>query len=324
MQPRQEGDLAFFPVTPHADGVTALRHADSALRLGEVPENVNPKDFVRRGHTLRADPETQLKVHIRKGSRAGPPVRTFGTEFSEHSHEAARKLREEIRRGVASGAIQRAGASCGAGEKELEAGMSGSATPPSALSLVTGPRPHAEVVLESEGVRGNLSGATALSRLLATRAGAPTSAAPASEHHFYFGGTRAQKRRLARRAENMAKAREANLALRKDELLQGNVAELERLSEEFEEQRRAELEAAAAAAREEQLAAQLEAEMIARMAQNQQHHNAARAGDDGDAVPRAPAEYSTPLAWIVLGGLALALGGVAVFGIRRAKGRSAR
>jgi hypothetical protein len=320
MQPYQEGDIASFPVTPHADGVTALRHADSALRLGEMPENANQKDFIRRGHSLHVDPERELRAHVSRRGK-GAPTRTFGTAFSEHSHEAARKLRAEIRRGVASGAIVRAGGAGVAAEAEAEAGAEAEAASP--FSLVTGPRAHAEVVLESEAIRGNLSGATELSRMLANRAGAPTSAAPAPEHHFYFGGSRAQKRRAARRAENMAKAREANLAMRKEELLRGNVEELERLAQDFEEQRAAELEA-------------LRAAEAARAMREKQLYEEDRAGDvfgeagsaspssPGSASPSAgPASYSTPLAWGVLGVFAVLLAGVGIYGMRKAKGRRA-
>lgn len=319
MQPYQEGDIASFPVTPHADGVTALRHADSALRLGEMPENANQKDFIRHGHSLHIDPERELRAHVSRRGKGAPP-RTFGTAFSEHSHEAARKLRAEIRRGVASGAIVRAG---GAAEAEAGEAAAGEAEADSAspFSLVTGPRAHAEVVLESEAIRGNLSGATELSRILANRAGAPTSAAPAPEHHFYFGGSRAQKRRAARRAENMAKAREANLAMRKEELLRGNVEELERLAQDFEEQRAAELEA-------------LRAAEAARAMREKQLQEEERAGDGfGEAGTAAaanaaspsagPASYSTPLAWGVLGVFAVLLAGVGIYGMRKARGRRA-
>lgn len=314
MQPHQEGDLASFPVTPHAEGLTALQHADSALRLGEMPENANQKDFIRKGHSLQADREQRLLVHARRGARAGPPVRSFGPEFSAHSHEAARKLRAEIRRGVGSGAVQRPQAAQAMGEEEEEEGeeQGENAATVSGISLVTGPRRHAEVVLESEAVRGNLSGATGLSRLLALRSGAPSASAPAPEHHFYFGGSRAQKRRMARRVETLARAREANLALRKERLLEGNVEELERLSREYEEEAAHE-----AAMREEAAAAMREGAVWSGEPGAVPLPAGGEAGEGAAAPLSAPSASSTPVAWAVLGGLALILAGVAVFGARR-------
>lgn len=300
MQPHQEGDLASFPVTPHAEGLRALQHADSALRLGEMPANANQKDFIRKGGSLHVDPERLLKVRARRGSRGGPPVRSFGTAFSEHSHEAARKLRAEIRRGVRAGAVLRPGEAAEAGAAEIELSLDD-------LSLAGGPRRHAEVVLESEAVRGNLSGATSLSRVLALRAGAPSADQPAPDHHFYFGGSRAQKRRLARRVDNEARAREANLAARKGELLRGNVEELGRMSREYELER----------------AAELELELGLGAAELRLAPGITESPGGGFFSTSPPASYSTPLAWGVLGGLALILAGVAVYGARRAgRGRS--
>jgi len=336
MQPHQEGDLASFPVTPHADGLRALQHADSPLRLGEMPENANHKDFIRKGNSLHIDPESQLQISTRRRGRA-PPPRTFGTAFSENSHEAARQLRREIRRGVKAGAIQRPeeeGAP-GSGDDGDDGDDGSGAFSASPISLVTGPRAHAEVVLESEGVRGNLSGATALSRLLASRAGAPTSAAPDPEHHFYFGGTRAQKRRLARRAENAARAREANLALRKEELLGDNVQELQRMAREYEEEREAELRAVRAA---EEARRRLEMDAARAAFDGMGYDDCDGDGARGDALAARmavaattgeggtpSAAYSTPLAWAGFAAFGAALAGVLVYALRRRRGsRAAR
>jgi len=231
----EEGDMSKLPVVPHALAVRRLLHADSRMLHGRVPANATEKDFIRNGESLRPRDllEDALKV---RPLRQTPRVTTnFGNESSIAAEALQAEIREVQRLASRAGAAKPCGGGCKTNcDCNSPAALSRGIRTDRDLQLLSagGPSPHPTHVLESEGVRGGRSSAGTIAKMLAQRPDAPISASPAPAHHFMSGGSRSQLKKEMRRAANREKLREANLELRKDqlvarnlELLQGMVAE---------------------------------------------------------------------------------------------------
>jgi hypothetical protein len=244
-----EGDLSKVPVVPHALAVRRLLHADSRILHGRVPATATEKDFIRNGESLRPRDllEEALKV---KPLRQTPRVTTnFGNESSLAADALEAEVRavrmQMTRQGVHAPTRAGAGA-CGAsasfaslgGEPSPPfpaAGASGIMTDEDVRSLAAdGPSPHPTYVMESEGLRAGMSSAGTIAKMLAQRPDAPSTASPAPAHHFMSGGSRSQRKKELRRAANREKLREANLELRKDQLVQRNLEMLQEIAAEEE------------------------------------------------------------------------------------------
>jgi len=232
-----EGDLSKVPVVPHALAVRRLLHADSRILHGRVPATATEKDFIRNGESLR--PRDLLEEALRvKPLRQTPRVTTnFGNEssFAADALEAeVRAVRMQMtRQGVHAPTRAGAGA-CGASSSPA-AGASGIMTDEDVRSLAAdGPSPHPTYVMESEGLRAGMSSAGTIAKMLAQRPDAPSTASPAPAHHFMSGGSRSQRKKELRRAANREKLREANLELRKDQLVQRNLELLQGIAAEEE------------------------------------------------------------------------------------------
>jgi hypothetical protein len=237
----ETGDLSKVPVVPHSLSVRRLLHADSNLLRGRVPGNVTEKDFIRRGESLRPRDVLEQTLRVKPVSVRPRPASSFGqgTALAEES------LWREVQRVKSAVSHPRAGAACG-GQGAQWTGPGDDAEHPFA------PPEHPSVVLESEGVRAGVAPTGALARMLAQRPGAPSAASPAPAHHFMAGGSRSQLRKEQRRAINQERLREANLDLRKDQLVARNLEVLQDIAAQQQDNRdRAEaLLAFAGAARE--------------------------------------------------------------------------
>ena len=233
----QEGDLSKVPVVPHALAVRRLLHADSRMLHGRVPQNATEKDFIRHGETLRPRDLAQEAIRVKPLRQTPRVVTNFGNESSLAADELERELRHvrtQMARQQGGGRIT-AGGACGPKAEEEGQGGSGinsSGSGPSQHSSGSGPSQHPSTVPESEGLRAGMSSAGTIAKLLAQRPDAPLTSSPAPAHHFTSGGSRAQLRKETRRAVNREKAREANLDLRKQQLVERNMDLLQRLSAE--------------------------------------------------------------------------------------------
>jgi hypothetical protein len=228
----ETGDLSKLPVVPHSLSVRRLLHADSNLLRGRVPGNVTQKDFIRRGESLRPRDVLEQTLRVKPVSTRPRPASSFGqgTALAEES------LWREVQRVKAAVIHPRAGAAR-AGAGACGAALAADADAAAADAEPAGPPEHPSVVLESEGVRAGMAPTGALARMLAQRPGAPTTASPAPAHHFMSGGTRAQLRKEQRRAINQEKLREANLDLRKDQLVARNLEVLEQIAAQQQDSR---------------------------------------------------------------------------------------
>jgi hypothetical protein len=200
---REEGDLTKAPFLPHALGKYAL--ADSPLPPGYIPPNVTQKDFIRQVGGFKAAEASTLYVKLKKRS---PGNRVFDKQTF-----ADELLANEVRRLKVSAG---------------EAGEAGQILD-LAMQTVSGPREHPTYILESEAVRQNigLQAADSIVRALATLPTAPDAHPAEAEHHFLFGGSKKQKRRLDRKIRNAQRAVEANVAVRKENLVSDNLQVLQ-------------------------------------------------------------------------------------------------
>lgn len=219
----QEGDISKFPQLPHALAVTGLRHADSGLLRGQIPAgSAKEKDFIRQGHGFRPHDLMEHALKLKRTPQKHHATRTLSA-FGAESQEAARRLRQEIDHVIRVQDIRaRAGASNSAGEGE---------------EIPDGPTPHPRMVSEAEGVRGNMSGAGTFARMLAQRPDAPLMSSPEPAHHFYHGGSKAQKRRAARQAKNRQIIAETQLEQRKEQLVAQNLEVLRAMADEADARR---------------------------------------------------------------------------------------
>lgn len=226
----EEGDLSKVPVVPHALAVRRLLHADSRMLHGRIPQNATEKDFIRHGETLRPRDLAQEAIRVKPLRQTPRVVTNFGNESSLAADELERELRHvrtQMARQQGGGRIT-AGGACGG--LKAEGGQQQQAQQGSGSGY--GPSQHPSTVPESEGLRAGMSSAGTIAKLLAQRPDAPLSSSPAPAHHFASGGSRAQLRKETRRAVNREKAREANLDLRKQQLVERNMDMLQRLSAE--------------------------------------------------------------------------------------------
>jgi hypothetical protein len=225
----EEGDVSKVPVTPHALAVRRVLHADSRLLHGRVPANATEKDFIRNSESLRPRDLVMEAIKVKPLRQTPRVVSGFGNESAIATDALERTVREVTRalgRSAATGE-SRAGAGCSMSESSAAAG------PPA--HPAAGPPAHPSPVPESEGLRAGMSAAGSIAKLLAQRPDAPLTAAPAPEHHFRFGGSRSQLRKEQRRAENREKLREANLDLRKEQLVTRNLELLQTIAHREEE-----------------------------------------------------------------------------------------
>jgi hypothetical protein len=251
----ETGDLSKLPVVPHSLAVRRLLHADSNLLRGHVPGNVTHKDFIRKGESLRPKDVLEQTLRLKPVSVRPRPASAFGQDTALAEEALWREVQrakagiDRPRAGAAAGACGRqCGASPGpfaepdqelAAERERE-GVTGTASSSFAtLGAPTpvGPPPHPVLVMESEGLRSGMAATGAFARILAQRNGAPTSSSPAPAHHFMSGGSRSQLRKEQRRAINQQRIKEANLDLRKEELVVRNLDLLQGIAEEEQQAR---------------------------------------------------------------------------------------
>lgn len=215
----QEGDLSKAAALPHDLGLTRLQHADSSLLLGRVPGNVTQKDFIRRGETLR--PLSIVDMAQRVRSQAKREAKLRRNRFNFHTYNATLELDREIARlklDASRQSAKRVGASSSSEPREDEAQVP----------------EHPQTIPESEAVRGsaNTSAASNISRMLAARAGAPLVSGPEPAHHFYAGGSSSQLRKERRRQIERQRLAEANLELRKQQLVDRNLEVLADMGEQ--------------------------------------------------------------------------------------------
>lgn len=208
---REEGDLSCFPTLPHDLGVTELLHADSPFLKGTIPRNVTQKDFIRKAVTLKPN-LTDYAVRVK---RRNPKQRLADATFADEAlHAQIHQLKENLGRG---------------GDAECP---NPATTAARMIDDATGPRPHATTVMESEGVRGALGArqTSFLAQQLAQHSTAPLASKPTPYHHFMFGGSKTQKRRLERRANQLQATAQANVQLKKQRLVDHNIAVLAHMS----------------------------------------------------------------------------------------------
>jgi hypothetical protein len=204
----EAGDISRPQVIPHSAGVYQYALADSPLRRGIVPGNVSQKKYI----AAMANFAPHLAKGFIKETRAPTKVREFAADY-----DPTRALALEV-------------------EKQKD--MSRNRKPETAGQVIEkfariqeeGPREHPEYTLVS-GVKTNLSSATAIARALAELPSAPTDAKPRPDHHFIHGGSLKQKKKLDKKIKQRERVIEANLYQRKQNLVDKNLAELQRLSE---------------------------------------------------------------------------------------------
>jgi hypothetical protein len=208
---REEGDLSCFPTLPHDLGVTELLHADSPFLKGTIPRNVTQKDFIRKAVGLKPN-LTDYAVRVK---RRNPKQRLADATFADEAlHAQIHQLKQNLGRG---------------GDAECPNPATAAAR---MLDDATGPRPHATTVMESEGVRGALGArqTSFLAQQLAQHSTAPLASKPTPYHHFMFGGSKTQKRRLERKANQLQATAQANVQLKKQQLVDHNLAVLAHMS----------------------------------------------------------------------------------------------
>lgn len=208
---REEGDLTKAPYLPHALGLEKFTLADSPLPPGVIPRNVTEKDFIRQVGGFKGSSD-RFGLHLKPRDRR---TRSFETQHQTFAHEL---LDQEIHKLKAAQRNER-------GHDDILQ----DSIETMALQTVSGPREHPTYILESEAVRQNMGLQTADSivRTLATLPSAPTAEPSQAEHHFLFGGSKKQKRKLDRKIRNAQKIVEANVALRKEQLVQSNLQTLQ-------------------------------------------------------------------------------------------------
>lgn len=208
---REEGDLSCFPTLPHDLGVTELLHADSPFLKGTIPRNATQKDFIRKAVALKPN-LTDYAVRVK---RRNPKQRLADATFADEAlHAQIHQLKQNLGRG---------------GDAECP---NPATTAARMIDDATGPRPHATTVMESEGVRGALGArqTSLLAQQLAQHATAPLASKPTPYHHFMFGGSKTQKRRLERRANQLQATAQANVQLKKQQLVDHNLSVLAEMS----------------------------------------------------------------------------------------------
>jgi hypothetical protein len=244
-----EGDISKAPALPHDLGLTRLQHADSSLLLGRVPGNVTQKDFIRRGQTLRPMNVVEMAQRVRSHDRREAKLQR--NRFNAHTYDATMQLEREIQRlkneearqadwerqlAENDAAIERG--YFGNPGTRSGAAATGAAGEDREAREANIPR-HPETIPESEAVRGNVAASTsAVARRLARRAGAPLIVGPEPAHHFYAGGSSSQLRKERRRQVERQRLREANLELRKQQLVDRNLEVLEDIGQQEDVNRR--------------------------------------------------------------------------------------
>lgn len=203
----EAGDISRPQVVPHALGVKAYALADSPLRRGLVPGNVSQKKYIAAMGNLAP----HISTTIIQETRPKLPQREFTTQTHKSLADEVQKQKQLLLK------------------KQPE-------TPAQVIEKFAkvqdiGPREHPEYLLVGEGTKRNLSSATAIARALAEQPTAPTSAQPTPEHHFIFGGSLKQKKKLEKKMRQRERVMEANLYEKKQSLVDKNLAELQRLSQ---------------------------------------------------------------------------------------------
>jgi hypothetical protein len=212
---REEGDLSCFPTLPHDLGVKELLHADSPFLKSTIPRNATQKDFIRKAVAFKPN-LTDYAVRVK---RRDPKQRLSDATFADEVlHAEIHDLKQKLGR---------------------EAGNIAQCSDPAStasrmLDDATGPRPHATTVMESEALRGS-TGAKQTSFLvqqLARHTTAPIASKPTPYHHFMFGGSKSDKRRLERRINQVQATAQANVQLKKQQLVDENTTILAALAHE--------------------------------------------------------------------------------------------
>jgi hypothetical protein len=223
----QEGDLSKAAALPHDLGLTRLQHADSALLLGRVPGNATQKDFIRRGQTLRPLSLVDMAQRVRTQAKREAKMRR--NRFNYHSYDAALELDREIARLKAEEQQQAEQERHEQMAASRAGGRGGGASAPEPAEIPH----HPQTIPESEAVRGSAAASvSAISRMLAARAGAPLVSGPEPAHHFYAGGSSSQLRKERRRQIERQRLAEANLELRKQQLVDRNLEVLADMGEQ--------------------------------------------------------------------------------------------
>lgn len=226
---REEGDLSCFPTLPHDLGVKELLHADSPFLKSTIPRNVTQKDFIRKAVAFKPN-LTNYAVRVK---RRDPKQRLSDATFADEAlHAEIHELKQKLGRTP---------------ETQSQCSDPGSAAS-RILSSATGPRPHATSVMESEAIRGS-TGAKQTSFLvqqLARHATAPLASKPTPYHHFMFGGSKSDKRKLERKANQLQATMQANVQLKKQQLVDQNTSILADMAHE-QQARMARMAAGAAA-----------------------------------------------------------------------------
>jgi hypothetical protein len=212
----EAGDISRPQVIPHALGVRGYALADSPLRRGIIPANVSQKKYIAAMGNLAP----HLSTGFIQETRPKQPRR----EFEADAYAPSEALSKEVQK-----------------QRQVLARK----TPETAAQVIdkfaevqqVGPREHPEYVLVGEGVKRNLSSATAIARALAEQPTAPTSTGPTPEHHFLFGGSLKQKKKLEKKVMRRERVMEANLYEKKQSLVDRNLEELQRLSMQQEKER---------------------------------------------------------------------------------------
>lgn len=197
------------PHLPHALGLERFTLADSPLPPGIIPRNVSQKDFIRQVGGFKGSSDRfglHLKPRAHRTRSFESPHQTFAHELLDHEIQKLKAAHRNEDRDLAL-------------EGSIDA---------LALQTVSGPREHPSYILESEAVRQNmgLQSADSIVRTLATLPSAPTAEPADAEHHFLFGGSKRQKRKLDRKIRNAQRAAEANVDARKEQLVQSNLRTL--------------------------------------------------------------------------------------------------
>lgn len=212
----EAGDISRPQVIPHALGVKGYALADSPLRRGIIPANVSEKKYIAAMGNLAP----HLSAGFIRETRPKQPRR----EFEADAYAPSVALSQEVQKQRQVLARKRPETAAQVIDKFAEVQH-------------VGPREHPEYVLVGEGVKRNLSSATAIARALAEQPTAPTGTGPTPEHHFLFGGSLKQKKKLEKKVMRRERVMEANLYEKKQGLVDRNLEELRRLSMRQEEER---------------------------------------------------------------------------------------